>query len=125
MIVSVSEENVSGIDTHFRKYRIGGIDTFGIVSPITTSWFLDYRYFACLFSWFTVVSLVCSVGSPLFRLFVQLVHRCFWVAVIVSHWFTLALAQVGFGIHPCCNWAWFAPSIAVGSSAVLIFDSGW
>ena len=35
-MVSVSEENVSGIDTHFRKYRIGGIDTFGIVSPITT-----------------------------------------------------------------------------------------
>ena len=32
-MVSVSEENVSGIDTHFRKYRIGGIDTFGIVSP--------------------------------------------------------------------------------------------
>ena len=35
-MVSVSEENVSGIDTHFRKYRIGGINTFGIVSPITT-----------------------------------------------------------------------------------------
>ena len=34
-MVSVSEENISGIDTHFRKYRIGGIDTFGIVSPIT------------------------------------------------------------------------------------------
>ena len=37
-MVSVSEENVSGIDTHFRKYRIGGIDTFGIVSPITSSY---------------------------------------------------------------------------------------
>ena len=35
-MVSVSEENVSGIDTHFRRYRIGGIDTFGIVSPITS-----------------------------------------------------------------------------------------
>ena len=34
MTVSVSEEKVSGIDTHFRKYRIGGIDTFGIISPI-------------------------------------------------------------------------------------------
>ena len=34
-MVSVSEENISGIDTHFRKYRIGGIDTIGIVSPIT------------------------------------------------------------------------------------------
>ena len=30
-MVSVSEEKVSGIDTHFRKYRIG----FGIISPIT------------------------------------------------------------------------------------------
>ena len=35
-MVSVSEENVSDIDTHFRKYHIGGIDTFGIVSPITS-----------------------------------------------------------------------------------------
>ena len=35
-MVSVSEEYISGIDTHFRKYRIGGIDTFGIVSPITS-----------------------------------------------------------------------------------------
>ena len=34
-MVSVSEENVSGIDTHFRKYRIDGIDTFGIILPIT------------------------------------------------------------------------------------------
>ena len=34
-MVLVSEENISGIDTHFRKYRIGGIDTFGIVLPIT------------------------------------------------------------------------------------------
>ena len=40
MMVSVSEEKVSGIDTHFRKYRIGGIDTFGIVSPITYLIFL-------------------------------------------------------------------------------------
>ena len=36
VMVSVSEENVSGIDTHFRKYCIGRIDTFGIISPITT-----------------------------------------------------------------------------------------
>ena len=35
-MVSVLEENISGIDTHFKKYRIGGIDTFGIVSPITS-----------------------------------------------------------------------------------------
>ena len=35
VMVSVSEENIRGIDTHFRKYRIGGIYTFGIVSPIT------------------------------------------------------------------------------------------
>ena len=38
VMVSVSEENVSGIDTHFRKYCIGGIDIFGIVSPITNEW---------------------------------------------------------------------------------------
>ena len=31
MMVSVLEENVSGIDPYFRKYRNGGIDTFGIV----------------------------------------------------------------------------------------------
>ena len=36
-MVSVSEENISGIDTHFRKYHIGGINTFGIVSPITSN----------------------------------------------------------------------------------------
>ena len=35
-MVSVSEERVSGIYTHFRKYNIGGIDTFGIVSPTAT-----------------------------------------------------------------------------------------
>ena len=35
-MVLVSEENISGINTHFRKYHIGGIDTFGIISPITT-----------------------------------------------------------------------------------------
>ena len=35
-MVSVSEKHVSDIDTHFKKYRIGGIDTFGITSPITT-----------------------------------------------------------------------------------------
>ena len=29
---------VSGINAQFRKYRIGGIDTFGIVSPITIAW---------------------------------------------------------------------------------------
>ena len=35
MMVSVSEENISGIDTHFRKYCIDGINTFGIILPIT------------------------------------------------------------------------------------------
>ena len=35
-MASVSEEKVSGIDTHFRKCCISGIDTFGIVSPITS-----------------------------------------------------------------------------------------
>ena len=35
MKVSVSKNRVSGIDTHFLKYHIGGINTFGIVSPIT------------------------------------------------------------------------------------------
>ena len=35
-MTSVSEEKVSDIDTHFRKCCISGIDTFGIVSPITS-----------------------------------------------------------------------------------------
>ena len=43
MMVSVSEENISGIDTHFRKYRIGGIDTIGIVSPITICYWSSKR----------------------------------------------------------------------------------
>ena len=50
-MVSVSEENVSGIDTHFRKYRIGGIDTFGIVSPITIT---KYKYIVWEGSYFRI-----------------------------------------------------------------------
>ena len=39
MMVLVSEEKVRGIDTHFRMYRIGGTNTFGIVLLITTQKF--------------------------------------------------------------------------------------
>ena len=34
-MVLVSKYRASGIDTCFWKYRIGGIDIFGIISPIT------------------------------------------------------------------------------------------
>jgi len=36
---SISTHIVSSIDTHWKLYRIGGINTFGIISPIVnTSW---------------------------------------------------------------------------------------
>ena len=47
MKVSVSRNRVSGIDTHFKKYCISGIDTFGIISPITSMLCLCYVVRSC------------------------------------------------------------------------------
>ena len=46
-MVSISEENISGINAHFRKYRIGGVDTFGIILPITRA---DQKFKEMIFS---------------------------------------------------------------------------
>ena len=43
----ILEEKISGIDAHFRKYHIGGIDISGIVSPITAT---AFSYSVIIFS---------------------------------------------------------------------------
>jgi len=49
--VSISTHLVSSIDTHWKLYRIGGIDTFGIVLPIIKKGPANIAQHCCSCSW--------------------------------------------------------------------------